>query len=425
MKKSILFVAVATLFLFSCAKVNVPEKEDITPIPDNSFVLTASIDGFATKADIVEIDAQHDGLVWAKGDHIGVYVNGWSSDSNQQFDLVGEGGSATGSFVRHSDDWFETDQAKVAFFPWDNGNNVSAEDGKLYITLPEHNGSDANPTYTSGKMLTPLVAAMSFTDGKYPPLALKHAGAAIKVTINNLPTCAHSISMESNQPVYGYFNIDPSNAGTVAMQENTEDGNNDFKKVWLHFTVSDTDPFVFIFPTPELTTPGLKFEIFDENDVKIWSKKLKKQTVSLGHGDILVMDPINISYYDALNAISSTWTVIGTGISGDSTGWQVDFPMATDGDMCVAKGLTFSNGGAFKVRRDKKWEGDGDDPYSYPASNYEVPAGTYDIIYNMNTHSVKAVTTGACPYPTLQNSSTQTSGFTAKEGFTNSGWVLN
>ena len=424
MKKSILYVVGATLFLFSCAKVNVPEKEDITPIPDNSFVLTASIDGFATKADIVEIDAQHDGLVWATGDKIGVFVNDGSwTDKNQPFTLSGASGLSTGSFA-----WdhgaFENTNATVAFFPWDNGNNVSADNGKLYITLPEHNGSDANPTYTSGKMLTPLVAAMSFTDGKYPPLALKHAGAAIKVTINNLPACAHSISMESNQPVYGYFNIDPAYAGTVAMQENTEGENKDFKKVWLHFTVSDTDPFVFIFPTPELTSPGLKFEIFDENDVKIWSKKLKKQTVSLGHGDILVMAPINISYYDDLKEISSTWTVIGTGISGDSTGWQVDFPMATDGDMCVAKGLTFSANGAFKVRKDKIWaptEG----AESYPSDNYVIStAGTYDIIYNMSTHSVKAVPTGECPYPTLQSTSTQAAGYTEKEGF-NTGWTLN
>lgn len=393
MKKSILFVAVATLFLFSCAKVNVPEKEDITPIPDNSFVLTASIDGFATKADIVEIDEDYDGLVWATGDKIGVFVNDVSwTDKNQAFTLSGASGLSTGSFA-----WdhgtFENTNATVAFFPLDNGNNVSASDGKLYITLPEHNGSDANPTYTSGKMLTPLVAAMSFSGDNYLPMELKHAGAAIKVTINNLPTCAHSISMESNQPVYGYFNIDPANAGNAAMVANTAGGNDAFTKVWLHFTVSDTDPFVFIFPTPELTTPGLAFAIYDKNDVKIWSKKLKKQTVSLGHGDILVMEPIDISYYAQFNSVSDYY-VNGT-LDGET--WS-QYKMLTDGTTSIVKGLQFTNtngNGKFKVTDGTNWY-----PVGGVGGDWEVTsAGTYDIVFNNSTHSIKCVPSGECPYP--------------------------
>ena len=104
MKKTLLFVAVATLFAFSCQK----ENENEPTQRQEGFTFTASIENLTnpTKADI---NASYD-LIWRTGDQIGIYVDGWAENSHQQFDLVGDGGTTVGSFVRHQDSgWFETD----------------------------------------------------------------------------------------------------------------------------------------------------------------------------------------------------------------------------------------------------------------------------------------------------------------------------
>lgn len=387
MKKTLLFVAVATLFAFSCQKENENEPSQ----QQEAFTFTASIENLTnpTKADI---DASYD-LIWRTGDQIGIYVNGWAEDSHQQFDLVGDGGSSVGSFVRNqAGGWFKTTDAIVAYFPYGGGNNYSA--GNLYITLPEHFGTDVAPAYTSGKMLTPLVAPVVYsgTEWVYNPIEFKHAGAAIKVTINNLPAGAHSISLSADQPVWGYYHISPAVAGTVDMEENSPGVNDSNTTSWLHFASANISrEFVFIFPVPAMTTPDLTFSIYDENDILVWRGTASNQ-LSINHGDILVMPARTITPYKQFNAVSDTWMVQG---NMTDNSWSSDVPVITDGTKFIAKGLSFPANGEFKIKHPgSSWD------ESWPDGNYKInndAAGTYDIVFT-NSEVLK-VTLSRSPYP--------------------------
>lgn len=393
MKKVLFIVAAATLF-FSCQK----EIEPATPdsASGERFIFKASTENLVapTKADI---NASNQ-LVWAEGDKIGVYVNddGWP-DKNQPFTLVGNGGDVTGDFAWDYSGEF-SQNAAAAFYPWggtgSDANNVY--DGTMYFKLP-----DGYYGYTSGKMVTPLVAKLN---GSTDKITFKHAGAAVKVTINNLPGYVHSLGMSvAGQQITGGYHIDPASAGTAAL---AIDGAADATKnsVWLNIDPADAErEFVFLFPVPELTKPKLSFSMYDENDVLVWSKNLKAQSVDVSRGDVLEMPALDIEPSYQLDQIS-VWGVIGT-----HNNWDGDTPMAceVDGIMHVAKGLVCEQNAEFKIRKDGNWDesyGNGnliDNDYSVgEGSNVKITtAGTYDIIFNSKTHKIKVTPTGRCPYP--------------------------
>lgn len=365
MKKVFYLAAIATLALFSCQGL---EQEDATP---KAITFKASIENFATKADINDANA----LVWAKDDKIGIYVNdGTWTDKNQPFTLKGDGGTTSGEFTWDNTGTF-SDYANAAFFPWQgtgtDKNNVFG--GTMYFKLLE-----GYYGYTSGQMLTPLVASLSNSSD---PIRFKHAGAAVKVTINNLPAGAHSIGMSvDGQQVYGDYHINPANAGTDAL---TLDGAADNTKntVWLNYTNDSESAFTFIFPVPTLTTPKLAFYIYEDHDILVWSANLKAQTSNLGRAQVLVMPPKDITPY-AQFTTQSQWNVIGT---VNNTSWNTDFPMYYDGtnaNVCICKGVNFNTGDEFKIRK-------GDWEKSYPGSNWVFPndytPGKYDVFIKFSS----------------------------------------
>ena len=377
MKKVFYLAAIATLALFSCQGL---EQEDATP---KAITFKASIENFATKANINDANA----LVWAKDDKIGIYVNDPSwSEQNQPFTLDGAGGTTSGEFV-YDYGTFTNEHAAAAFFPWQG--SVPATDNNVYEGTMYFKLRNAYSDYTSGQMLTPLVASLSSSSD---PIRFKHAGAAVKVTINNLPAGAHSIGMTvDGQQIYGDYHINPANAGTDAL---TLDGAADLSKntVWLNYTNDSESAFTFIFPVPALTTPKLSFQIWDKNNILVWSKNLKAQSSNLGRADVLVMPPLNITPYSQFNAVSTTWAFSGT-VNGSA--WQDDLPMYTDGTYCIFAGRTFKDGDHFKIRKDKGWD------EAYPSSDWYFNsgnAGAKDIIFNILTHDISVVDAG-CPYP--------------------------
>ena len=392
MKKSIFSVALAALVLVSCQVV----LEDGPELQDSNFTLKASIEQFSspTKADM---DADYK-LVWRTKDKIGLSVPGWGD--NQPFTLVGDGGTYNGSFTwdnKTIDNSFPN-TATAAFFPWQgtgSGNNNVYGDN-MYFKL-----RDSYYGYTSGKMLNPLVAQVTTTGEAYDPITFKHAGAAIKVTVNNLPAGAHSIGLGVvGQQIWGDYHINIAEAaagtGSLVLDGDAAPTQN---KIWLNFTPSNSErPFTFIFPVPALTKPSLQFVIYDDNNIMVWKKILAAQTSDLALGDVLVMPAIDITPYAQFTTISSDWTVCGT---ANGTDWDVDFPMVTDGTICIAKGLTFAAGGEFKVRKGKDWG------EAYPVSNYVVEsAGTYDVIFNASDHSITCVSS-TFPYPNKFDVATQ------------------
>ena len=392
MKKVLFLVAVATLALLSCQKENVKNdaKKNIT--------LTASIEELSSKADM---NASNQ-LVWAKGDQIGIYIPGWGADINQSFTLEGDGGSTTGSFKRDAaSGWFDTDAAQVAFFPWTSANtNAGSDDNNVYydsgnntITMYFKLGQDIDG-YTSGKMITPLVAPMVWNGTGYDAIVFKHAGAAVKVVVNNFPAGAKTLGMTvDGKDIRGTFSIDPANAGTDAMALVGSEAHG--SDVWIHTEPTNAErAFTFIFPVPEVAA-GSKytFDMYDKNNVLVWSRTATNQP-AVSRGKVLAMPALTIKPYSKFTSLSTVWTVIGT---MNSTNWDTDFPMITDGTFCIAKGLQFAAGGEFKVRAY------GDFNQAYPGSNVTVAdAGTYDVIIELDGGWPKravAVPSGECPYP--------------------------
>lgn len=399
MKKLFIFAALAAPLFFSCAKEMekaLEQEPENTPVANVAFKASIESLDSPTKADI---NASNQ-LVWAAGDKIGVFVNddGWGV-KNQPFVLVGEGGSTNGGFkwdVEPAQDFTNTN-ATVAFFPW-NGTNSSTDnnvyEGTLYFKLPEGYYS-----YTSGKMLTPLVAQITRTGEDYDQIQFAHAGAAVKVTINNLPVGAKSIGLSvDDKQIRGDWHINPANAGTEAMSLDAAE-NTALNDVWLNFDpIAAERSYTFLFPVPTLPASSkLSFDIYDKNDIKVWSAGARtKGDVALGRAEVLEMPALDITPYKQFNSVSAEWTVIGT-VNG--TNWNADIPMVTDGSICIAKGVSFEAGGEFKVRQNKSWEAPN---VAYPSSNYVVAdAGLYDVIFDPSkgdSEKVKLVASG-CPYP--------------------------
>lgn len=371
--KKVLYLAAAAALLFSCQK----EIDSFEEAQNDNFSFKVTIEELSapTKA---EMNDTYD-LVWKTDDKIAVHATGWN---DEPFTLVGAGGSSSADFTWDNGTEFSPN-AIAAFFPYGGGNNYSETNSAAYFTLPySYSG------YTSGKMLTPLVASLtSSTD----VINFQHAAAAIKVTINNLPAGAHSIGMSvAGQPINGYFHVAKGDFGTKAIELNGTDtfvNKDDPNSVWINFEpLAAEQAFTFVFPVPALTTPQLSFAIYDKNDIEVWSKNVKAQANNLGRADVLVMPAVSITPYPQFDAVSSYY-VHG---SFDGTNWT-DKQMITDGIHSIIAGVEFTAAGEFKVTNGTKW---------YPDSNVPVSAGTYDIIFDETSHNVTVQATGECAYPT-------------------------
>ena len=382
MKKALFLVAAATLALLSCQK----EIENTNDNPVNhGITLKASMEAFDTKA---EIDDENQ-LVWWDNEKIGVYVNddSWTV-KNQRFTLINGGLTVEGEFAWDNTETFTNTNANAAFFPWDDNDNLddgtlnNIYEGYAYFTL--HEGVYS---YSDGKMLTPLVAKISDIS---EPIKFKHAGAAVSVTINNVPAHSHSLGMTvAGQQITGEFSVKVENAGTDAM---TVVGPPDDTKntVWLNYWQGSQSTMTFVFPVPELTKPKLSFQMYDENDILVWSKKLKAQASDLKRGDVLVMPAIDITPYSQFKE-STEWTFCGT--IGGKNAWDADIPMYTDGTVCILPGINFAANDEFKIRKNKAWGTE------YPSSNYVVTsAGKKDVWFTPGTGEI-VLKDAKCPYP--------------------------
>ena len=408
MKKVLFIVAVATLGLISCQK----EKGVANSVGNDNFTFNVSIGELSTPTKAT-INGSYQ-FLWASGDKIGLYLNNSWDDKHQPFTLVGEGGSSSGSFA-----WdygaFSDENAIIAYFPWEglgiDKNNYS--DGKMYFKL-----HDAYDGYTSGKLLTPLVARVTRSAGNYDPIEFEHAGAAVKVTINNLPAGSHSIGLNAGQQVNGTYHVTPAAAPSPVVSANmTFDeawgGLANPNAVWLKFDPTASErAFTFIFPVPALADDSdLSVSIYDENDVLVWSRTASDQP-AINHGEILVMPALNVTPYRQFDAIDANWGIV-TSADWDSTS---DTKMVTDGTLCIAQGFTFEADQEFKVRKDNAWgESFGgaqlvtskSNNASNSNGNIKVSvAGTYDVIFNSSSSAYGdyganeiRVVTSKCPYP--------------------------
>ena len=419
MKKVLYLVAIATLVISACQKAKEIEPEPESPAdpeetvvpeentnPENNaepFIFKASIEGLGadTKG---TINASHQ-MLWAEGDKIGIYFPTWG-DKNQAFTLSGGAGTTLGEFTRDDPYAYDPADATAAFYPWQgtgsSKNNVYED--VMYFKLPSEYWS-----YNDGDMLTPLVASVSSSEN----IAFKHAGAAVKLTINNLVSGTYKVKMSvTDKQITGDFHINPANAGTDALAlDNAE--NTSLNSITLNSWKS-TGAFSWIFPVPALTKPKLQFEIKDENGVVVMAKNLKAQTSDVGRGDILVMPALSITAYKQFDA-NATWGVCGTHNS-----WSGDTKMVTDGTLCIAKSIAFAANAEFKIRTVGTWGDYGTNNFgagtlnagkstntTTNGENLKVTAaGSYDVIFNSSAseycgfgaHEIRVVQS-KYPYP--------------------------
>lgn len=380
MKKVFYLVTVATLGLMSCQQEQDPVNE---VVKNESVTFKASIENFATRATYDSGD-----LLWTSGDKIGVFFPNWT-DNNQQAFTLSSGANSTDGVFKMDNNWdFSPSDATCAYFPYTNDNNVSGDN--IWFTLPQTYGDNTSDVSNfSGRMYTPLVAKPS-SDGT---ISFKHAGAAVKVTINNLPAHAHSIGMTvENQQIYGYYHVPISNIETnptLVINDNTSD--NTKNTIWYNFKNETTkaDPVTFIFPVPTLTAPKLTVKMYDDNDVLVWYKTSKAQR-SIGRADVLVMPSVDFAY---TFKESTKWKFRGT-----TTSWA-DATMYDDGGDCHISKIDQSNlqepttiEFKFYDNENSKW---------YPENNISYTfneAGTYYVIYNSSNNTWKIVNSSDFPY---------------------------
>ena len=404
MKKIFYLLAIAAIAFTSC-KQEEPEVVKDKPETD-AFTFKASIEGLSSgengasgsnKSDMAKATINGDyQLVWAENDQIGIYFPAWS-DKNQPFRLNAEdAGKTQGEFTIATAANPSGASATAAYFPWepegkttypgDWQNNVY--NGVMYFKL-----RDNYYGYSSNKMLTPLIASISSSSDN---ISFKHAGAAVKLTINNLTSGTYKVKMSvTDEQITGNFHVNPANAGSDVL---TLDATKDASKnnVTLNTYKEGSGAFSWIFPVPTLTKPKLQFEIKDKNGIVVWSKNLKAQTSDLGRADLLVMSAIDITAYDKFKE-SDTWCFYGK-ING-STSYH-ELPIMSDGNYCILSGFTFKDGDEFKIKKkDGSWEypSGKDDYWNFNSTN----AGTKDIIYDISAENAVAVDPG-CPYPTVE-----------------------
>lgn len=407
MKKTLFFVAVATLFIVSCQKETSEQNTS-----DNTLTFKASIEQLADPSTKGTINASNK-LVWAENDLIGIYFPTWG-DRNQPFRLAAEdAGKTEGSFSIATVADPSGASATAAYYPWepegsttypgDWQNNVY--EGVMYFKLRDNYYS-----YQSGKMLTPLVAKITSSSD---PIAFKHAGAAVQLTINNLVSGTYKTKLSvAGKQITGNFHVNPANAGTDALALDAAE-NTSLNTVTLN-TWKSSGVFTWIFPVPTLTTPKLTFEVVDENGITVWSKTPKTQS-SVGRGDILVMPALSISPYKQFDANATC------GVCGTHNSWEGDTKMVTDGTLCIAKSISFAANAEFKVRLTPGTWGDygsgnfGAATLNSGASNNAstngenirvTVAGTYDVIFNNSSSAYKGygaheirVVSSKYPYP--------------------------
>ncbi len=399
MKKTLFFVAIATLFIASCQKEVEPTAQNTG---NNAPCFRASIEQLVDSDTKAAINGSNQ-LEWATGDKIGIWFPSWDDNNYQSFTLSGGAGTTEGTFSIDTGWAYNPSDATVAYFPWSAGTNMY--EGNLYFELPS-----AYWSYDNGDMVTPLVASLSSSDA----ISFKHAGAAVKLTVNNLVSGTYAVKMSVyNKQISGYYHINAANAGTDAMVPNTAE-NTSLNNVTLNSWKS-SGAFSWIFPVPELDNPKLKFEITDENGVPVWKKSLAAQANDVERGDILVMPAISITPYKTFDA-TATWGVCGTHNS-----WSGDTKMVTDGTICIAKSIEFAANAELKVRNNGTWGDYGTNNFGAATLNTSksknattngenikvTVAGTYDVIFNQSTKEIRVVLS-KYPYPLPKESASIT-----------------
>ena len=336
MKKLVILLS-CFLAVLACNKEQNKEQDFVS---DNLQVferpvITVSSEGQTTKAYLGAADGLGNcDMLWSLSDKIGVHVY-------SGINVGREKGGINTSWTVDPKDVDKKSGAFSADSPIDGALNYSYA---AYYPFDTHNiGGDARfycayknsySGYVPGRIISPMVANMN-ADGlglerRSTNIALKHVGATVKITLNNVPAEANKLVLTiSNNNITGWGGVDPSDAGTAYVSPSglsAGEGVTVTHSVALNFDegVATRNGLVFYFPVPVLTAPTIQVDLYVDS-VIIWSKSSANAQPNVGRGEVLVMPALNVSTPTVayvLNEVGTIWDGANTAFHvADVSSW--------------------------------------------------------------------------------------------------------
>lgn len=259
MKKTVFYISLATLALAACQKT-----QDVPATQKGVTTLTFGIDNEATKTDL----AGTVNILWSAGDKIAVET---ASDGVKEFTLIGEGGTASGTFA--TDKEVTAKPGGTAFYPSDLN--------PAYITDAWHVELPDSYSWNENGIQAPMYA---WLNGGYNYFRL--LTSVLKVDVYNIPPTADKLVFTTfAEAVSGDFTF----AGDC-LSKKADSGSN--KSITISFTAGEKTTRTFFIPVPHGTyTAGATFVLKNSSNEAVVTKTAP--ALSVGKQKITFLPAIN------------------------------------------------------------------------------------------------------------------------------------
>ncbi len=313
----VFYTIVITIMVASCSKEQSASIEPAVSVVS----LSASAEDNLSKATLGGETSKT--WTWTSGDQIGVYFykNGADYDPwTATFNLKGTSSTTNGVFSWTGDPTDICWNVGAIYPKFGNSISWNNTNKKHYAYVELKTAYD----YTAGQVFMPMVANMSSESSQPTGVNFKHVAAAVKVTLNNLPSKVAKVSITADKIISGWCNIAIPDAGTGVLVAN---GGDDGSSKTVAFNIESADiasSMPFYFPIRTIEDPTLYLSLINSDGEPFWSKKATLTTgekkVTLGRGDILDLGSVSYSSDDKyiIVGIQSTW-------NADPTYYQVHY----------------------------------------------------------------------------------------------------
>ena len=258
MKKSILFLACATLMLAGCAKV---DREEVIPEKGKRHLtLRATVDEPGTRLSVNGSGK----FSWQQYDYITVLKESNGSYSKGLSHALNDG--PTGDFEVYLG---EDETVRYAMYPQSNYSGFDSATNTLVF------GLETNYEYVLGSSYMPMLGSDITVEDEYYYIkaSFKAVGGVLKVTINNFPVDEDIEYLRFSVPhkkITGAFPI-LEDANGVKYIETTDNLETNYIDFFFKGGYYEEEMEIYI-PLPCGTYNNLKFELFNGGEDPIYSK---------------------------------------------------------------------------------------------------------------------------------------------------------
>lgn len=300
MKKiSILGIALFAALFCGCSD----EVEEIGNVPAGQNTLIASIDGIQSRT---SVDADGAGVLWSKGDAIGVYT---SEGNFVKYDLVSGVGEKTAVFSLN-----------------DVNKSLGADETLLYAVYPVDKVNASADQTQYGRFQMTLPATMDYTTCSNGPMfafvsgnnvSFKHLAGLLKISMNSIPESAKTVKVEVGN-ICGLFNIyyKTTDGREYPILEKVNEGvNRNDLTITLPAENGITKGDLFI-PLAVGSYPGLKVSFYDGNS-NLLDARSKTTPFTVNRGEIYAMAEINVAQAVEVSTADAFYNAVETDKSAD------------------------------------------------------------------------------------------------------------